>query len=116
MKQQAEFLYLFLQLTSLVGVADADAAAHHLHDLLAALDVGTVGHSLLRAGERLVLNEFEAAAVIDERVASDAGRVVVCLGESAIDDHEHAVGLNGVLALAGMDRHVSVDDVRADPF
>ena len=116
MKQQAEFLYLFLQLTSLVGVADADAAAHHLHDLLAALDVSAAGYGLCGAGERLVLDEFEAAAVIDEGVACYAGRVVVCLGESAIDDHEHAVGFDGVLALAGMDRHVAVDDVRADPL
>ena len=115
-EQAAQFFYLFLNLAALVGVAHANASAHHLHDLLAALDVSAAGYGLCGAGERLVLDEFEAAAVIDEGVACDARRVVVGLRETSVDDHQHAVGLDGVLALAGMNRHVAVDDVRADPL
>ena len=76
-EQAAELFYLLLKLTSLVGVANADAAAHHLDDLRAALDVGAIGNGLGGTGERLVLNELEATAVIDEGVAGDARRVVV---------------------------------------
>ena len=78
--------------------------------------VGAVGDGFLRAGERLVLDELEAAAVIDECVASDACRVVVCFGKAAVDDHKHSVGLDGVLALTGMNGNVAVDDVPCFAF
>lgn len=110
-EQLVEVADVLLKVHALVGVAHSDAASHHLHDLFAALDVGAFGHSLLRAVERLVLDEFEATAVIDQCVASNARRVVVGFGKTTVDDHQHAVCLDGILALAGMDRNVAVDDV-----
>ena len=110
-EELAEFFYLLLKLAALVGVADTDATPHHLHNLRTALDVGTFGNGILSAGEWLVLDELEASAVIDQRIACDARSVVISLGKAAVDDHQHAVGLDGVLALAGMNGDVSVDDV-----
>ena len=115
-EQLAEFFYLLLQLTAFVGVADTNAAAHHLYDLRTAFDVGAVGNGFLRAGEWLVLYELEPAAVIDEGIAGDACRVVIGLRETAVDDHQHTVGFDGVLTLSGMNRHVAVDDVACLAF
>ena len=49
--------------------------------------------------------------MIDERVAGNARLLVVGLGETAVDDHQLAVGLYRVLAASGMHGHVAVDDV-----
>ena len=61
-------------------------------------------------------HDAQGTGIIDQGVARDTGLGLVSLGETAVNHHEFATGLNGVLALAGMDRHVSVDDVRADPL
>ena len=76
-EQLAEFFYLFLNLTAFVGIADSNAATHHLYDLRAALDVCPVGNGFQSARKWLVLNELESAAVIDERIACNARGVMV---------------------------------------
>lgn len=114
-EQLAEFLNLFLQLAAHVGVAHSDSSAHHFHDLCTALDVCSVGNSFLRAGKRFVLDELETPAVINKSVASDACSVVVGFCKSTIDDHQHTVCLDGILALAGMNRNVAVNDVARPP-
>lgn len=49
--------------------------------------------------------------MIDERVARNAGLLVVGLRESAVDNHQFSVRLNRVLAIAYVYRHMSVDDM-----
>ena len=58
-----------------------------------------------------MLDELETAAVVNERVARYARRVVIGLGETAVDHHEFAVCLNGIFAVGGADGHVAVDNV-----
>ena len=83
-----------------VGVVDHGALTGHLDDLRGTLDVRPVADGLFRGGEGFMLHQLESAAVVDEGVAGDASRVVVCFGETAVDDHQPPVGLDGVFALA----------------
>lgn len=70
---------LAAQLFALVGVGDKHAVGGHLDDLGGALDVGAAEYGVLGRGERLMLHELEASAVVDEGVACDARLLVVCL-------------------------------------
>ena len=94
-----EFGYLGAQLSPLVGVGHEHAVGRHFDNLHGGLDVGASQDGILGAGKGLVLHELEASAVIDERIAGNARLGVVGLGEAAVDDHEAASRLDGVLAL-----------------
>ena len=74
-----EIAHLLLQFAALVGVAYEHAAVGHLHNLRGAEDVGAALHGIGRIGKGLVLNEFEAAAVVNQRVAGDARLLMVGL-------------------------------------
>ena len=62
-------------------------------------------------GEGFVLDELEASGVIYEGVTGDACLVVIGFGESAVDDHQSASGLDGILTLRGVDGYVTIDDM-----
>ena len=85
-----------IRLLSNFGIADED-------------DVASVGTNAK-------VNEFEAATVVDERVACDACRIVIGLGESAVDDHQSAVCFDGAFAACYAYGHMPVDDVSMAAF
>ena len=58
-----------------------------------------------------MLNELKSAGVIYQRVAGDTRFGLIGLGEAAVNHHELAAGLDGILTLDGLDGHVAVDDV-----
>ena len=49
--------------------------------------------------------------MIDQGVARNTRLAMIRLGESSIDDHQFAIGFDGVLTFGGMDGNVAVDDV-----
>ena len=63
-----------------------------------------------------MLNELETSAVIDERIACNTSCVMVRLGETSVNNHQHTVCFDGVLTLAGMNRNVTVNDVAGLSF
>ena len=63
-----------------------------------------------------MLNQLEATRVIDQGVASDTCFVVIGLAEAAIDHHEFATSLDGILATTSMNGHVTIDDVACLAF
>ena len=63
-----------------------------------------------------MLDELEAAAVVNERIACNARFIMISLGEATVDDHQFAIGLDGVLALDNMDGYVTIDDMAVGPF
>ena len=90
---------LRLQFVAAVGVGHEHPVGRHFHYLRGALDVGSAFYGVGRAGERLVLHELEAAAVVYERISGNSRFVVVGLAESAVDYHQLAAGLDWVLAV-----------------
>ena len=70
-------MYLSLQLTALVGILHPDASSAHLHYLRAALDIRLSEDSIAGAGERLMLDELESAAVINQCISCYTRGVVI---------------------------------------
>ena len=58
-----------------------------------------------------MLYQLETTAVIDQRITGNTCLVMVGLGESAVNHHQFAVGLDGVLARLHMHGNVAVDDM-----
>ena len=110
-EQLLEVGYLLSEVLTYVGICHEHAAIGHLHNLGGTLDVGASLDGILHTGKWLVLNQLESTGVIYQGVAGDARLIMVCLGESAVDDHQLAVRLDRVLALGGAHGHVAIDDV-----
>ena len=87
------------QLDTFVRVGHQHAVGRHFHNLCCAFDVRATLDGVGCRGERFVLDELKSAAVIDEGVSGYSCFFVVCLAESAVDDHQFAVGLDWVFAL-----------------
>ena len=75
--QLAEVVYLYHELLATVGVADEHPVVFELFELYAAVDVGAFQHRLFLALKWLVLNELESVRIVYQRVARDAGGLVV---------------------------------------
>ena len=58
----------------------------------------------------------EAGGIIDERIAGNAGGLLVGLAESAVNDQQFAPGLHGAFTLFGFYRDMAVDDVTVGTF
>ena len=95
-----------------VGVRDALARSRRIDNLLRAVNVGFGADRFVDRHERVVTRKDHALRVVDQRVARNAGRGLVCLRHAAVDDEDASVRLDRGLALLDLDRHVSVDDVR----
>ena len=63
-----------------------------------------------------MLHKFKVAAVIDQRVAGDAGRLVIGFGETAVDDHQFAIGADRTLALLCAHGDMTVDNMALCSF
>ena len=110
-EQLLEVGNLSIEFLAFIGVGHQHTVGGHLHDLCGRLDVGASQDGIFRAGEWLVLYQLEATAVVDQRVAGNASLLVVSLRETAVDDHQLAVGLDRVLTTTHLDGHVTVDDM-----
>ena len=110
-EELGQLVYLALEDLALVGVAHADALRRLLDHLGGAHDVSAAAYGLLLGDERLVLDELEVAAVVDQRIARDTGGLVVSLGKASVDHHQFTVGTDRTLALLRAHRDVAVDDV-----
>lgn len=106
-----EVVDLAAQVTAFVSVGYQHAVVGHLYNLTGGLDVGASADGIVHIQEGLVLYQFKATAVVDQCVASDARGLVVGLREATIDDHQSAIGLDGILTLGSMNRHMAIDDV-----
>ena len=102
---------LVLHLAPLVGVADRGVEGLKFDRLGDGFDVVVGAQGFADVGDVLVLQQAQAAGVIDERVAGDARLLVVGLAEAAVDDDGFAAGLDRALALLDLDRDVAIDDV-----
>ena len=58
-----------------------------------------------------MLYQFEASAMIYQRIAGNARRGMISLREAAVNHHQFAIGLDGILALGSMYRHMAIDDM-----
>ena len=68
---------------------------------------------LLGAFKRLVGAQDQPARVVDQRVARNAGALVISTAEAAVNDDEPPAALDGAFAFDGSDRHMAVDDMAA---
>ena len=109
--QLAEIGYACLYLSAEVGISHTQTVTGHFNKLYAGMCVRSVLYGILAAGERLVLDELEATAVIHQRIASYASGGMVVLRETAVDYHQSSIGLDGTFALGNVYGYVSVDDV-----
>ena len=114
--QFAEVGYACLYLSAEVGVAHTQTVTGHFNKLNAGMCVSAVLYGILAVGERLVLDELDATAVVYQRIASYASGGMVVLREAAVDYHQSSIGLDGAFALGNMHRYVSVDDVPVFAF
>ena len=96
---------------TLVGVPHHHTLSAHFHDLRGAHDVRPFFDGLFGRCERFVLYQLEAPAVEHQGVARYSGRIMIGLGEAAVDDHQFAVGFDGCLSAPYAYRDVAVDDV-----
>ena len=58
-----------------------------------------------------MLNQLKSLRVVYQRITGNTCLGLIGLGEAAVNHHEFAVGLDGVLALDGLDGHMAVDNV-----
>ena len=70
-------------------------------------------NGLLGALKRLVGAQDQPARVVDQRVARNAGALVISTAEAAVNDDEPPAAFDGAFPLDGADRHMAVDDVAA---
>ena len=110
-QQALKLLDLLAKLMAYVGVGNTHTVGRHLDNLRCRLDVAALLDSVQGRRERLVLHQYKSTAVIDKGVAGNTSLLMVCLRETAVDNHKLAVGLNWILAVAYMYRHMAVDDV-----
>ena len=75
------------------------------------MDVAALFDRLFDGVERFMGAKAQAVRIVNERIAGDARLFVVRLAESAVDDDEFALRLDGVFAQFGAHGHVPVDDV-----
>ena len=112
-EEALEVVDLQLQLFAAIGVANVDAIVLEVLKLYVRMHIDAFDDGFLLRLEMIVLDQLEAVAVEDERIAGDAGGGVVGLGESAVDDETDAFGTDGRLALVGAYGHMTVDDMGA---
>src|SRR5699024_7726867 len=98
---------------ALVGVAHQYPVGRAVNVLTAGGDVLVLADGLLGALERLVGAQRQAAAVVHQRVARNAGAAVVGPAEPAVNDDDLAAALDRAFALDRPHRHLAVDDVAA---
>ena len=96
---------------ALVGVTDGGVDGLEFYGFGDGLDVVVGAQGLAYVGDALVLEEAQAARVVDECVAGDTGLFVVGLAEAAVDDDGFAARFDGAFAFFDLDGHVAVDDV-----
>ncbi len=114
-KQFFQLFYLAFQFGTLVGVPYHHTLGAHFHDLRGAHNVRPVLDSFFGRCERFVLYQLESPAVEHQGVARYSGRIMICLGEAAVDDHQFAIGFDGCLSASHAYRDVAVDDVAVLP-
>ena len=102
---------LAFQLRAYVGVGNEHAPVRHLNDVGGAADVETFLYGVGSTCEGLMLNKLEAAAVIDKGVAGNTSFLMISLRETTVYNHKLAVGLDRILAIAYVHRHMTFDDV-----
>ena len=59
-------------------------------------------------------NKDQPVGIRDQSIARDPRLLLICPGESSVDDHNLAVTLDRALSVLALDRHMPVDDMR--PF
>ena len=115
-QQLLQVVNLRLDYLPFVGVFDIHSVAAHLNYLDGAFDVVALLDCFVGAAERLVLHQFQAAGMENQRVAGNTGLWLVGFGETAVDYQELAVCLDWGLTLGGLDGHVPVDDMAVGAF
>lgn len=111
MEKSAEVFDASLYLVAAISLRDEDAVVGAGDDLLKGDNIGPSHDGIGSGGEGLVLDEVEALAVVDEGVAGDARGAMIGMSESAINDEETPVCLDGVLALSSTHGDVAIDNV-----
>ena len=110
-EQLLQVVNLLGQLAAYVGIGYTHTMGRHLNYLRCRLDVGTFLYGIKGRRERLVLNEYKSTAMVDKCVSGYARLLMISLRETAVYNHKLAVGLDRILAIAYMHRHMTVDDV-----
>ena len=104
--------YLRGQFGTLVGVFHHHALRVELDKERGRLDVQSLFDGFLATLEGFVLHQLEAVRVIDQGVAGDARLRLVGFGKATVYHQQLTAGLDGFLALEGLDGDMAVDDVR----
>ena len=112
----AEVFDLSAEFLALVCISHPHAMGREFNQLRSGLDVETTLDGVLCTGKRFVLDELEAAAVVNERIACNARLIVISLGETAVDNHQFAISFDGVLTFGNMDGYVTIDDMAIRSF
>ena len=99
---------------ALVGVCHAHRRCAHVVDdlLVGTCDVDVARQSGAHAHEGAVGLQAQASGIGDERVARDAGGLVVGLAEAAVDHQQLTVRSHRRVAVHLVYGRVTVDDVR----
>ena len=75
----AEVFDLSAEFLAFVGISHPHAMGREFNQLRGGLDVETTLDGVLCIGKRFVLDELEAAAVVNERIACNARLIVISL-------------------------------------
>lgn len=101
-----------MNLPPVVRVGHQTAPSVVPENLRIGMDVVVVIEHARQGRKGLVRHDAQAVRVGDERVSLDAGSLLIGLAESAIDDDQPSIGLDGAFAAADMDGRMAVNDVR----
>ena len=110
-EQAFKVLDLLAQLMTYIGIGNTHTMSRHLYYLCSRLDVVTFLYGVQSGCEWLVLYKHKSTAVIDKGVAGNTSLLMISLRETAVYNHKLAIGLDRILAIAYVHRHMAVDDV-----
>ena len=105
-----EVRYLLLEFFSAVGISHADSVATEVLEQGAVVDVAAGEDSLFAALKRLMLNELDAMAIVDKRVARNARLLLIGFAEAAVYHKPLALRADRRFALDGAHGDMPVDD------
>lgn len=112
MEELLELFDLILKDEALVSVSDKYAVCGVGLDNRGAGDVLHVLNGFAGRAEGLMFDQVKALRVEDQGIACDTRAGLVSSAEAAIDEHNLATSLYGMLALDLTDGDVTIDDVR----
>lgn len=107
-----------LQAVDLARDPTPDVGVAYKESVFARFEYGHLGMNvaarfdrLFHGVERFVRAQFQTVRIVDERIACDARLFVVRLAETAVDDDQFPLRLDGALAVLFLDGNVTVDDM-----